>query len=1218
MQRSLPKLQMCASLKISIFFALLLIFLQSSVFAQEEVIWTQAYGGNGVRDYGPSQKSMGEGFNYNAEYADDFDLTGTINRIDFLGYANGPTPPSASSAHYHGINVRFYAVGSDNKPGALQTEYFIPKNSPDILFHSTGLGDLRVRLATPFQAIGRHFVSVQLVMDPIFVPGGGGTLANWYWRSGFAETIRGEAPYNRSDLNSPWDRTNGNDGQRNLSLRLWGTRTLNSPPVLSQLSKTTIEQAGRLKISGVNFGNSQGESVVRINGAAAPISKWSETSITAYVTDTATLGEGTVQVTSAGGASNTLAITVTQRPAAQGRVRWRFQADAGTIYGRPATGPDGTVYTVDQSGNLYALTTTGGLKWIVNGGNLAMQGPSVGVDGTVHFAAGNKLFAINPDGTQKWRIDHASGGIIGGPNVGTDGNVYAVFDNGQATGSSAVVVDAEGKIIDNDAGYSGSTFATREIVFGAPGQYYFSLNNVDPQRSGLNFFGLGGGFLFSKPQLRGPAATAPDGTLYATESSSSQLVAINPADGSVIRTLGNMRSPDVDTDGNVYAVGGAKVFSFDAAGEERWQFQSFGFPGDPVVSPNNDYAVIDTYKIGAAGVIQAIASDEGQLKWQVDLQPENNGYIRAFSRQRFSADSSTVYFGMNVNDYASDVYTYLYAINSSEMPCIYVVAPENVDHPYNGGAGNVGVTPTNVDCEWTAESNVNWIIVHDEAGTGNKKVNYSVLANPNQTPRTGTMTIAGNTVTITQEPKPNDTSVEITYPASGQEFTLPSSIFIAANAIAPGRSITRVDFYINDVNRLGLDFKAPYQVVWNDVYPGEYTFTARAFDDQGIEILSQPVTVTVNPFPGPGSQPDPIPDPELLSPENGQVFQAGQTILFQARPRPWFTATERVEFYLGTTLVGEDDTAPYTYELKNAPAGPQTISARTIDVNGAMANCRPIDIIVNSQKEFAQNTNFDFDGDGRADISVYRAGVWYLNQSTAGFGAMHFGIATDDLAPADYDGDGKTDVAVFRSGAWYILGSESGVSGLTFGQAGDIPQPGDYDGDGKADPAIFRPNGGLWYAALSGGGFMAHQFGAANDKPVAEDYDGDGRKDPGVYRDGIWYALKSTGGVMTMQFGIAGDKAVPADYDGDGKADIAVYRNGIWYISGSTDGVKIYNFGTGEDSAAPADYDGDGKADIAVFRPSTGAWYVMRSQAGLMVTAFGMAGDAAVPSAYVR
>lgn len=90
--------------------------------AQEEVIWMQSYGSGSVADFGPSQKAGTTSFATDEALADDINLTGTITRVDVRGYTNGSSSPTVSSAHYYGLLVRFYAVGADNKPAALQAE----------------------------------------------------------------------------------------------------------------------------------------------------------------------------------------------------------------------------------------------------------------------------------------------------------------------------------------------------------------------------------------------------------------------------------------------------------------------------------------------------------------------------------------------------------------------------------------------------------------------------------------------------------------------------------------------------------------------------------------------------------------------------------------------------------------------------------------------------------------------------------------------------------------------------------------------------------------------------------------------------------------------------------------------------------------------------------------------------------------------------------------
>jgi uncharacterized delta-60 repeat protein len=272
---------------------------------------------------------------------------------------------------------------------------------------------------------------------------------------------------------------------------------------------------------------------------------------------------------------------------------------------------------------------------------------------------------------------------------------------------------------------------------------------------------------------------------------------------------------------------------------------------------------------------------------------------------------------------------------------------------------------------------------------------------------------------------------------------------------------------------------------------------------------------------------------------------------------------------------------------------------------------------------------FDYDGDGRADVSVYRPSTnrWYiLNSSDFTVFEYTFGIEGDIIAPADFDGDARTDLAVFRSstGDWWYLSSIDGIQkSVHWGQSGDVPLPSDFDADGRADFVVYRPSNSIWYRLGSSGVIRETPFGVSGDKPVIGDFDGDRRSDVAIFRPSTgewWYQSSFDNRQRAVRFGIGEDVPVAADYDGDGITDFAVYRRSesVWYIlNSSTGATTIVKFGLSEDKPVAADYDGDGRADIAVFRPSTGIWYLLQSSAGFTAVQFGIATDIPTPNAFV-
>jgi len=274
-------------------------------------------------------------------------------------------------------------------------------------------------------------------------------------------------------------------------------------------------------------------------------------------------------------------------------------------------------------------------------------------------------------------------------------------------------------------------------------------------------------------------------------------------------------------------------------------------------------------------------------------------------------------------------------------------------------------------------------------------------------------------------------------------------------------------------------------------------------------------------------------------------------------------------------------------------------------------------------------TGNDFDGDGKADIGIFRpsAGTWFIIPSSSPSAPilLQWGTQGDIPVPGDYDGDGKTDFAVWRpsNGTWYVIPSSNPSAMIVqqWGLSGDIPVPGDYDGDGKTDFAVWRPSNGTWYVIPSKtpSNFLVQQWGLSGDIPVLGDYDGDGKTDFAVWRpsDGTWYVIpsKTPNNFLVQQWGVTGDIPVPGDYDGDGKTDFAVWRpsNGTWYVipSKTPSNFLVQQWGVSTDIPTPVDYDGDRKTDFAVWRPSNGTWYVIPSSAptNYAVTQWGMSTD---------
>ena len=91
-----------------------------------------------------------------------------------------------------------------------------------------------------------------------------------------------------------------------------------------------------------------------------------------------------------------------------------------------------------------------------------------------------------------------------------------------------------------------------------------------------------------------------------------------------------------------------------------------------------------------------------------------------------------------------------FTVNQAAAPCSFSLSSTTVSALAAAGSGSVDIT-TASSCAWTAVANASWLTLTSAAsGTGNATVLFSIAENADTSPRSGTLTIAGQTVTVDQ------------------------------------------------------------------------------------------------------------------------------------------------------------------------------------------------------------------------------------------------------------------------------------------------------------------------------------------------------------------------------------------------------------------------------------------------------------------------------------
>jgi outer membrane protein assembly factor BamB len=282
-----------------------------------------------------------------------------------------------------------------------------------------------------------------------------------------------------------------------------------------------------------------------------------------------------------------------------------------TVTNAPTVGPDGTIYASSSDGFFYALNPDGTLRWrVATQGNMDSNGAALSADGTLYFGTNQGVaYALDAsDGSERWTSTAGNSPYFAGVAVAADGSVYFKQDEGVLRAFTA-------------AGQPRWTYRV-------PGEPSYSGPVVR----------LDGSILFP----------ANDGALHALSPAGDLLwrFAAQREDGSE-DSSGTFTSPSIDGAGNIYASTlNGTVYSITSEGALRWVFRT-PESGENVTS---SLALGDgrAYFASYGGFLYALDQNNGNQIWRSSIEAQ----ARA-SSPAIAADGSIV-----VGSYANKLFRF--------------------------------------------------------------------------------------------------------------------------------------------------------------------------------------------------------------------------------------------------------------------------------------------------------------------------------------------------------------------------------------------------------------------------------------------------------------------------------------------------------------------------------------------------------------------------------
>ena len=231
----------------------------------------------------------------------------------------------------------------------------------------------------------------------------------------------------------------------------------------------------------------------------------------------------------------------------------------------------------------------------------------------------------------------------------------------------------------------------------------------------------------------------------------------------------------------------------------------------------------------------------------------------------------------------------------------------------------------NVITSYVSRNKTSWTKLGEQTIDMGNEV-YIGLAVSGQNESEATIAQFENVSVVNPNKKP---TVSFITPVEGSHFyPTPDTLTVKVDAFDSDGSITKVEFRDNLHGLVGVDSVAPYSMNFGFAEAGFYYISALAIDNRGGTAFAL-TSVTIDEWPV-----NEKPIIAIASPAENQTSIAPATIIIDAAASDPDGTVTKVDFFIGSTLLGTDYSAPYNFVWNNVSAGTYNIVGKVTDNQG--------------------------------------------------------------------------------------------------------------------------------------------------------------------------------------------------------------------------------------------------------------------------------------------